>query len=720
MAESDCPPVALWGGFECSIVRIGEGVRDQLAETGHFGRLADFERIAALGLKTLRYPLLWESVCPERPDAFDWDAHDRRFAKLRDLGLTPVVGLVHHGSGPRYTGLLDPNFPQLLAAYAAKAAARFPWVENFTPVNEPLTTARFSGLYGHWWPHRRDDRSFLLALVHQCAATLLAMEAIRKVTPRAKLVQTEDVGKTFSTPLLSYQADYENERRWLSLDLLCGKIDSRHPWWAILRRNGVPESRLSLFLERPCPPDIIGVNHYLTSERYLDEETRAYPAHLHGGNGRHIYADAEAVRIAALEGKTGVAPRLREVWDRYGRPIAVTEAHHGCTRDEQLRWLIEVHGAASALALQGVDIRAVTIWSLFGAYDWNSLLVRKDGHYEPGVFDVRSAEPRPTALARAAAALAAHRRYDHPVLDAPGWWRRDDRFYDPPSPSSSRPARRRSDKRRMLAVTGATGTLGRAIARLCELRGLEHVLLSRADMDIAETASVRRKLEEIRPWAVINAAGYVDVAKAGSESDRCMRENATGPEILARATQALGVPFVTFSSDLVFDGFLGRAYEESDATSPLCVYGVSKAEAERRVAAAHRDALIIRTSAFFGPWDKFNFAYATLARLKAGRPVHASAQLSVTPTYVPDLVQIALDLLIDGETGVWHLANRDRCNWCDFALRLADEARLPTNLVIPKEGMRRDTSLASARGALMPSLDSAVSRFLRDCEQIAI
>jgi dTDP-4-dehydrorhamnose reductase len=71
----------------------------------------------------------------------------------------------------------------------------------------------------------------------------------------------------------------------------------------------------------------------------------------------------------------------------------VTEAHHGSTRDEQVRWLMEVWWAAEDLRAAGQDIRAVTVWSLFGAVDWNSLLVRKIGFYEPGAFDIRG--PRP-------------------------------------------------------------------------------------------------------------------------------------------------------------------------------------------------------------------------------------------------------------------------------------------------------------------------------------
>src|SRR3712207_9325640 len=104
-----------------------------------------------------------------------------------------------------------------LAEYAHAVASRYPWVEDWTPVNEPLTTARFSALYGHWYPHTRDDRSFARALLVQCRATVLAMmQAIRAVNPEARLVQTEDLGKSYGTPRMAYQVDFENQRRWLS------------------------------------------------------------------------------------------------------------------------------------------------------------------------------------------------------------------------------------------------------------------------------------------------------------------------------------------------------------------------------------------------------------------------------------------------------------------------------------------------------------------------
>ena len=109
----------------------------------------------------------------------------------------------------------------------------------------------------------------------------------------------------------------------------------------------------------------------------------------------------------------------------------------------------------------------------------------------------------------------------------------------------------------------------------------------------------------------------------------------------------------------MFDGRLGRPYVESDVPCPSCVYGASKAEAERRVLDEYSDALIIRTSAVFGPWDKYNFVYHSLCALASGGEVLASANCVVSPTYVRDLVTAALDVLIDGEiSDVFELQDR--------------------------------------------------------------
>ncbi len=183
-------PLELWGGVECTIVRIGDEWRDQTAETGHLQRRGDIDLIADLGIKAVRYPILWEAIAPDDPEECDWSWTDERLAMLRERGIEVIGGLCHHGSGPKYTELLDPEFPQKLAAFADKAAKRYPWITQWTPVNEPLTTARFSALYGHWYPHTKDYAPFIRALVNQCKGVLEAMRAIRRHIRHAKLVQT--------------------------------------------------------------------------------------------------------------------------------------------------------------------------------------------------------------------------------------------------------------------------------------------------------------------------------------------------------------------------------------------------------------------------------------------------------------------------------------------------------------------------------------------------
>jgi beta-glucosidase/6-phospho-beta-glucosidase/beta-galactosidase len=415
----------IWGGVECSVVRTADGLRNQLLETGHFERDGDIALMADIGLRTVRYPVLWEMV-EEQKGIDDWSWTDNRINLLKAHGIAPIAGLVHHGSGPSWTDLLDPAFPELLAAYAGRVAARYPWIGMYTPVNEPFTTARICGLYGLWHPFGIDEATSLRITVTECRAVALAMKAIRKVNPSAKLVQTEDFGRVFSTPHLKYQAAYENKRRWLSIDLLTGRVTPRHCLYERLIEAGVSPAHLEELAREPCPPDVIGIDYYLTSDRVIDERLELYPDEQVGGNGRENYVDVAAVRSDVPRIFNGLAGRLRELWQRYQLPIAITELHNGCTRDEHLRWFVEGWQVANAARRKGIDIRAVTSWSLFGACDWNSMMTRKAGYYECGAFDSRYKPPRPTSVAHAIDHLSRHGSFDHPVLDRPGWWRKQD------------------------------------------------------------------------------------------------------------------------------------------------------------------------------------------------------------------------------------------------------------------------------------------------------
>ena len=717
------PPLELWGGHECTVNRVGERFFDQTVRSGHHHRLDDLARFAELGLKALRYPVLWERVSPQRPDVRDWVWSDERLGEIARLGMRPIVGLIHHGSGPRYTHLLDPGFALGLAEHARAVAERYPWVQDWTPVNEPLTTARFSALYGAWYPHARDEGAFFTALLNQIDGVRLSMRAIRAVNPAARLVQTEDLGHTFATPPLAYQAAFDNERRWLAWDLLTGRVDPDHPFWDRLRGHGL-EARARAILDDPCPPDVVGVNYYLSSERFLDHRAERYPLSRRGGNGEDAYADVEAVRSVAPS-PMGLERLLEATWRRYGLPMALTECHNGCTREEQMRWLNEAWTTAQTLRGRGVAMEAVTAWSLLGSYDWNRLLTVDAGHYETGVFDLRSGgAPRPTGAAALCRELASGAASEHPALQSPGWWSRDIRFeFEPVWTPHPDPVRRRwspaSAHPRPILITGATGTLGRALARACEHRGLAYVLTCRSELAIDQAEAVARAFEQWNPWAVLNGAGWVRVDEAEAHEAECRLANAAGPALLARACAEHGAAFVTFSSDLVFDGAKPGPYVEDDAPAPLGAYGRSKAEAEAVVLAAGGAPLVIRTAAFFSPFDRHNFAQALVRSLVAREPFAAAEDVVVSPTYTPDLVNATLDLLMDGEAGVWHLANRGAVSWAQFAVRIARAVGLDERLVIPRPASAFGwaaprpgrVALDSARGRMMPELDDAIARF---------
>jgi dTDP-4-dehydrorhamnose reductase len=422
-------PLQLWGGIECTINRVRDQYYNQFEFNGHWRRDDDLKNVARLGLKTLRYPVLWEDVAPRADRSYDWSRSDTGLDRLRKMGVRPIAGLLHHGSGPPDTNLLDPLFPKKFAAFARAVAQRYPWLDAYTPVNEPLTTARFSGLYGHWYPHGQDAFSFAQMFLNELRAIVLAMGAIREVNPRALLVQTEDLGRIYATPALRYQADFENERRWATWDFLAGRVRPGHAMWNYFTWLGVSETDLRFFSENICCPDILGLNYYVTSERYLDENVDAYPLELRGHNGRHIYADDAAVRARPL-GIAGPRIILAEAHQRYGLPLALTEIHLGCTVDEQIRWFIEAWEAASIMRERGADVRAVTAWALTGSYNWDCLVTRAGNHYEPGAFSVNEGRLELTGLGRFLQRVALGQPAQDLVPQGRGWWRKRSRLRD--------------------------------------------------------------------------------------------------------------------------------------------------------------------------------------------------------------------------------------------------------------------------------------------------
>ena len=419
------PPLPeVWGGVECTINRVRDRYFDQLARSGHRKRYeADLCSFAQLGLRTLRVALQWERYARDG----SWAEWDRMLSVMDALRMRPIAGLLHHGSGPPSTHLLDPSFPEKFAAYALQTAQRYPHIHDWTPINEPQTTGRFACLYGYWFPHHRSMASYVRALLNQAKGIVLAMRAIRSEQPAARLVHTEDGGVTYAAPGLEEYGEEREHRRWLGVDLLCGRVHRQHPLFVFLREHGASEREIFWFAENPCPPSILGLNYYVTSDRFLDDRLELYPGRGGGDTGIEPLVDVEAVRVHAA-GITGAGAVLLQASERYGLPVAITEAHLGCSDPlEQARWLAEVWREAQAAQRAGADVRAVTVWALLGSFDWCNLCTHRGGEYEPGVYDISHGVRRTTPLSdltqRLTRGLAPEKQ-----LCTQGWWRRAERL----------------------------------------------------------------------------------------------------------------------------------------------------------------------------------------------------------------------------------------------------------------------------------------------------
>jgi dTDP-4-dehydrorhamnose reductase len=388
--------------------------------------------------------------------------------------------------------------------------------------------------------------------------------------------------------------------------------------------------------------------------------------------------------------------RLSEAWKRYHMPVVATEVHLGCTREDQVRWLLEAWNAAQELRADGQDIRAITVWALLGSMDWSSLLVSRREHYESGAFDVRSGRPRRTAVANAARSLAKRGSYSHPVLNGAGWWRRNDRYFDDRSGANQTEC---ANGPRILIAASNECAFASMFADICRARGLPCSLLSWPD-DIDPT-HVAEQIADMQAWALINLDAPL-MRLAPDSRDGSFRCSVARAKHLAHACAVARIPLVHVSSHLVFDGKIGGPYTENDLVAPDCATSCELIAAERAVLGRCADCLVVRAGPLFGLVDD------NAASFEGG---NEPASL-VSPTFAPDLVNAALDLLIDGERGVWHLANRGEISYAEFAgllLQGRPSAKLPcTGSATPLSNL----SLTSVRGDILPSLDDALARFL--------
>jgi len=229
--------------------------------------------------------------------------------------------------------------------------------------------------------------------------------------------------------------------------------------------------------------------------------------------------------------------------------------------------------------------------------------------------------------------------------------------------------------KRTILVTGVNGQVGYELLR--SLQGLGRVVgLDRAALDLTDLDRVREVVRATKPSIIVNPAAYTAVDKAESDQAMARRLNAESPRVLAEEAARCGATLIHYSTDYVFDGTKKTPYVEDDATNPQNVYGRTKLEGERGIAASGCSYLVLRTSWVYSRRGK-NFLL-TMLKLGAERPeLRVVADQIGAPTWSRTIAEATSHIVSQGVaggsdwwedcSGVYHFSAAGETSWHGFA-----------------------------------------------------
>ena len=230
-----------------------------------------------------------------------------------------------------------------------------------------------------------------------------------------------------------------------------------------------------------------------------------------------------------------------------------------------------------------------------------------------------------------------------------------------------------------ILILGYKGMLGHELVKEFE-NGHELILWDRDQIDISRKEDTIKKVSDLCPDLVINAAAYTAVDEVEHNKDLAYKVNSCAVGFLATACKEIDALFVHFSTDYVFDGENHNGYKENHSYNPINIYGKSKALGEKMILDISSKYYIIRTSWLFGKHGK-NFIETMLRLDKEKKDIKVVNDQFGSPTYAKDLAA-AVKKLVESQNpyGIYHITNFGTCNWYDFALKIFEFSGLKPNI----------------------------------------
>lgn len=382
------PDRFIWAtGIEDTFVQHARGRQRPLDEYELMGHYQYWREHLALvpraGAGYVRWGVPWYRIEPEE-GLFVWEWTDQVLPHLVEtLGITPIIDLVHYGCPlwmPR--AFDDPRYPAAVARFATAFARRYrDLVHWYTPLNEPHMTAWMCGQQGAWPPYMRGERGYLRVAVQAARGIVRTVQALREVDPDAIIVQVEAAAvHRAAGPDLQEFADEERRRRFLSYDLIDGRVTTGHPLYTWLLRNGTRPDHLQEIAQNRCDLDVMGLNFYpqwSTHQIYVSRR----------GNVRFRNTEPEGDGFLGL---------IEDYWQRYHTPIMITETSAYGSEETRIAWLRASLNAVKRARSHGIPVVGYTWFPLFTMIDWryrNGNMSLEDCRIELGLFRVTPGGP---------------------------------------------------------------------------------------------------------------------------------------------------------------------------------------------------------------------------------------------------------------------------------------------------------------------------------------